>query len=63
MVCRDLPVYLLTLGLSMVHMSTQASEADGWGWSITPYIWATDTNYDLTAEGTPIGEGKATFLI
>jgi hypothetical protein len=30
-------------------------------WSITPYIWATDTNYDLTAEGTPIDAGEIKF--
>jgi len=30
-------------------------------WSITPYIWATDTKYDLTAQGTPIDSGKTTF--
>lgn len=30
-------------------------------WSVTPYIWATDTKYDLTAEGTPIDAGKTTF--
>ena len=30
-------------------------------WSITPYIWATDTEYDLKASGTPVDTGKITF--
>jgi len=30
-------------------------------WSVTPYIWATETKYDLKAEGTPIDSGKVTF--
>lgn len=37
------------------------SEGDSFGWSITPYIWATETNYDLTADETPIDKGKITF--
>ena len=31
------------------------------GWSITPYIWATETTVDLTADGTPIGGGTVSF--
>lgn len=53
--------YLLTLSLFLLNSSALGSEAEGWGWSITPYIWATDTNYDLTAEGTPIDDGRITF--
>jgi hypothetical protein len=30
-------------------------------WSVTPYIWATETEFDLKAQGTPIGEDKITF--
>jgi len=38
-----------------------ANAADGLHWSITPYLWATDTKYKLTADGTPIDAGKVTF--
>jgi hypothetical protein len=42
--------------------SAYASAADGGLiWSVTPYIWATETKYKLKADGTPIGEGKVTF--
>jgi len=30
-------------------------------WSITPYMWATETTFDLTADSTPIGGGKISF--
>ena len=30
-------------------------------WSLTPYIWASDTEYDLKAGGTPVDDGKVTF--
>jgi len=30
-------------------------------WSITPYVWAAETTFDLTADGTPIDSGKVSF--
>ncbi|MEZ5559778.1 MAG: hypothetical protein R3E86_14700 [Pseudomonadales bacterium] len=30
-------------------------------WSISPYIWATDTKVDLKARGVPIGSGSISF--
>ena len=30
-------------------------------WSITPYVWATKTTYDLTADGSPVGAGTVSF--
>lgn len=33
----------------------------GLSWSVTPYLWATETKYKLKADGTPIGDGKVTF--
>ena len=35
-----------------------ATEEGAINWSITPYLWATETTVDLTADGTPIGGGK-----
>ena len=29
-------------------------------WSITPYVWFTDTEYGLEADGSDIGGGKVT---
>ena len=31
------------------------------GWSITPYIWGTDTAVDLTFRDTDIGAGDISF--
>ena len=30
-------------------------------WSITPYIWASKTNYDLKADGSPLETGTVSF--
>ena len=30
-------------------------------WSVTPYLWATKTTYDLTADGSPVGGGTVSF--
>lgn len=59
---------MMALAFSLSIPASRANEAEkgsGSGgkllWSITPYIWATDTNYDLTAQGTPIDSGEITF--
>ena len=36
-------------------------EADGFGWSITPYLWATETSVDLTFRDANIGAGELSF--
>ena len=43
----------------LLRLDTAAAEP--LRWSVTPYLWATDTTVDLTADGTPIGGGKVTF--
>ena len=39
----------------------EAQEATDFGWSITPYIWATETSVDLTFRDTDIGGGEISF--
>jgi len=52
-------VMLLTvLSAASVHAEGAGSKIN---WSVTPYIWATETKYDLKAQGTPIDSGKITF--
>ena len=52
--------------MSVVCLSCLLLPAFAWGagselnWSITPYIWASDTKFDLKAEDTPIG-GEVKF--
>jgi hypothetical protein len=36
-------------------------EADSFGWSITPYLWATETSVDLTFQDADIGAGEISF--
>jgi hypothetical protein len=30
-------------------------------WSVTPYVWATKTSYELTADGSPVDAGTVSF--
>ncbi len=34
-----------------------AQDSDEFGWSVTPYFWASDTSLDLTVEDTDINGG------
>ena len=45
----------------MMAVPVNAAERGKINWSITPYIWASDTSYDLTVDGTPVGGGTVTF--
>lgn len=38
-----------------------AAASEGFTWSISPYIWATETKVDLKARGVPIGGGSISF--
>jgi hypothetical protein len=51
--------YLLPFLLMGAAPVVAASE--GFTWSISPYIWATETKVDLKAGGTPIGGGSISF--
>ena len=39
----------------------QGENSDGFGWSITPYLWATETRVDLTFQDADIGAGEVSF--
>ena len=47
---------LLALFL-LLASSALAQDSDDFGWSITPYFWASDTSLDLTVEDTDINGG------
>jgi len=38
-----------------------AQAADGWDWSITPYMWASDISEDLILSGEVVGGGDTEF--
>ena len=48
---------LLVISPATVH----GQEADRFGWSITPYLWATETSVDLTFRDADIGTGEISF--
>lgn len=60
--CRARFCALCTLGL-LVAVATPVSAQNeaSYHWSITPYLWATDTKVDLTFRDTNIGSGDLSF--
>jgi len=45
----------------VLPVNSWAQNGDRIGWSITPYIWASNTKVDLTFRDTGIGEGNISF--
>jgi hypothetical protein len=55
---------LIATGWLACCAQAQAENAEGaraWAWSVTPYVWLTDTSYDLRADGEDIGTGTIDF--
>jgi hypothetical protein len=51
----------LLLALLGTMSAVSAQESHGMQWSITPYMWASDTTVDLTFRDTNIGAGDISF--
>ena len=52
----------ILLSLMVISPATvHGQEADRVGWSITPYLWATETSVDLTFRDADIGTGEISF--
>ncbi len=57
-----LRMFLISVACISGAVSTAAGqEGNASGWSITPYIWASDTTVDLTFRDTNIGAGDISF--
>ena len=54
-------IALLVVTLFLPVAPGTAAASDEWEWSIVPYLWASDTKYDLAANGVPIGGGAISF--
>jgi hypothetical protein len=54
-------VRILALAVLLTATVANAQTGDGWQWSITPYLWATDINEDLILEGEVVGGGRTEF--
>lgn len=46
---------------AVVAFVAPASAGDGWQWSITPYMWATDISETLILDGTVVGGDDTEF--
>ena len=49
------------LVLTFIPIAAQGEDQGRLNWSVTPYIWATKTSYDLTADGSPVDVGTISF--
>ncbi len=52
---------ILMLSTLMPAAATHGQEMDNFGWSITPYLWATETTVDLTFRDADVGAGEISF--
>ena len=52
---------ILISSLLIPATATYGQDTDDFGWSITPYLWATDTTVDLTFRDADIGSGELSF--
>ena len=48
---------LALLPVTIAH----GQQTNDFGWSITPYLWATETRVDLTLRDADIGTGEISF--
>ena len=51
---------LILLG-ALLMLSLPCAAQEKTNWSITPYIWASKTTYDLKADGSPLETGTVSF--
>ncbi|NCF24167.1 MAG: hypothetical protein GWP60_06480, partial [Gammaproteobacteria bacterium] len=51
----------LLLSILIPAAAAHGQEKDTFGWSITPYLWATETTVDLTFRDADIGTGEISF--
>ena len=54
---RCLPLLALLCWLPTLHVNAETDRS----WSVTPYVWATETQYKLKLDGSPVDEGTVTF--
>ena len=58
---QPLPLLIVISSLVLFASQAQAQNSDSAQWSITPYIWASDTTVDITFRDTNIGAGDISF--
>ena len=59
---RSYPVLALAMLVMLIAApAARAQDASGFNWSITPYLWASETVVDLTFRDADIGAGEISF--
>ena len=59
--CASICAGAVLLACSTITTPAAAQDNADYHWSITPYLWATDTRVDLTFRDTDIGNGEISF--
>ncbi len=55
-----LPLLVASCSFALFAANAHA-QASGAHWSVTPYIWASDTSLDFTLDGSPVGGADLSF--
>lgn len=58
---RPLAVFVVLAALSIVASEVGAQERAPLQWSVTPYLWATHTSFDLRLRDQALGSGELSF--
>ena len=56
-----LPLLIAHCSLALFAANANAQSSDATQWSITPYIWATNTSLDFKLNGSPVGGADLSF--
>ncbi len=56
-----LPLLIAHCSLALFAANANAQNSDAMQWSVTPYIWATDTSLDFSLNGSPVGGADLSF--
>jgi len=55
------PLFIAHCSVALFATNANAQSGDGDNWSVTPYLWATNTSVDLTFRDANIGAGDISF--
>ncbi len=56
-----LPLLIAHCGFGLFAATANAQSGGNAHWSVTPYIWASDTSLDFTLNGSPVGGADLSF--
>ncbi len=56
-----LPLLIVQCNLALFAANANAQSSDATQWSVTPYIWGSDTSLDFALNGSPVGGADLSF--